>query len=479
MKRQHKVAILKYTTKNFWLLLIPLVRGLIAVGFDLYNWFQGAYLDIIAISLMIGLAVLRWRFVQFQILEDGVAVKTGVLLRNEFTVPYRALSCVSSKRAMWFRPIKAVTVSIDSDSRSVANKRGGADIEIIMKIADYDELYQKAPNNSGAAKITYYASKYNLIFFSLVFSSTLSGVIFLGTLFIQGGRLVGGELERIFITAVTDVTSRVQTIINGVTPLTVALTLVIALGWGFSFFSNLLRHINFKAQRFGGSIIVENGFFSRWKYYVNSARINCADLRQNLLMKACKVMSVHVSCTGYGKSRNEIPVFVPVTTRNRVIGSMRLLLPDFTVSDITLKTKGSYILPFIWAPLLAAAAFPVGAVLAVRFFPGWGSVAKFLLIMGEIPSLYMLAVGFTAKFSTGIGIGESTVTLRYCRTNKFHTVIVPKDKIVYVRLSRTVFQLMNGTADVWVYTRGERAAKHRIRGIPAADAERFMGEYGN
>lgn len=477
MRRQHKIAILKYTTKNFWLLLIPLVRGLIAVGFDFYNWFQGAYLDIIVILLIIGLAVLRWRFVQFQILDDGVAVKMGVILRSEFTVPYKALSCVSSKRAMWLRPIKAVTVSLDSDSHSVTNKRGKADVEIIMKTDDYDELYQKAPSGSSAAKITYYASKYNLIFFSLVFSSTLSGVIFLGTFFIQGGKIVGGELERLLINAVSDVTSKVQTIINGVTPFSVGITLIIALGWGFSFCSNLLRHINFKAQRFGDNIFVENGFFSRWKYYVNCSRINYADLRQNLLMKVCKVMSVHVSCTGYGKSKNEIPVFVPVTTRDRVIGSMRLLLPNFTVSDITVKTKGSYILPFIWGPLIAAAAFPVGAVLGVRFLPNWESVIRFLLIMGEIPSVYMLAVGIAAKFSTGIGIGDNTITLRYCKTNKFHTVIVPKNKIVYVRLSRTVFQLLNGTADIWVYTRGERAAKHRIRGIPVNTAEDFVKIY--
>ena len=288
---------------------------------------------------------------------------------------------------------------------------------------------------------------------------------------------MGGELERIFINAVSDVTSRVQSIIDGVTPFSVGITLIIAWGWGFSFFSNLLRHINFKAQRFGDNIFVENGFFSRWKYYVNCSRINYADLRQNLLMKACRVMSVHVSCTGYGKSKNEIPVFVPITTRDRVIGSMRLLLPNFTVSDITIKTKGSYIMPFIWAPLIAAAAFPVGAVIGVRFLPNWESVIRFLLIMGEIPSVYMLAVGFAAKFSTGIGIGDSTITLKYCRTNKFHTVIVPKNKIVYVRLSRTIFQLLNGTADVWVYTRGERAAKHRIRGIPAAAAEDFVKIY--
>lgn len=477
MKRQHKIAILKYTTKNFWLLLIPLVRGLIAMNFDFYNWVRGAYLDIIVILLIFGLALLRWAFVRFELLEDGFYVKSGIILRSEYTVPYRVLSCVTAKKAVWLRPIRAVTVSLDSDSHSVSNKRGRADVEVIMTLKDYRELYKKAPRNyrdADKAKITYYASKSNLVFFSLVFSSALSGVIFWATLFIQGGRIVGDRLESIFLTTVSDVTERVQTIIDGVTPFSVALSLVIAGSWLISFVSNLLRHINFRAYRRGENVFVENGFFSRWKYYINSRRVNYADLRQNLLMKICRVMSVHVSCTGYGKNRNELPVFVPITTRDRVIGSMRLLLPDLSPTETTLRTRKSYIMPFIWGPLLLTAALPAAAVYASKLFPGWGGIIKFLLIMGEIPSLYMLAVGITGKFSTGIGIGTDSVTLRYCRASQFHTVIVPKDKIAYIRLTRTIFQLLNGTADVHVYTRGEHAAKHRIRGIPAAQAETLM-----
>lgn len=474
MKRQHKIAILKYTTKNFWLLLIPLIRGLIAMNFDFYNWVRGAYLDIIVILLIFGLAALRWAFVRFDTLEDGFYVRSGVILKSEFTVPYRVLSCVTAKKALWLRPIRAVTVSLDSDSQSVSNKRGMADVEIIMTLRDYRELYKKAPRHTDSAKITYCASKSNLVLFSLVFSSTLSGVIFWATLFIQGSRIVGSRLENIFLTTVSDVTQRVQTIINGVTPFAVAISIVIAASWLFSFISNLLRHINFKADRRGENIFVENGFFSRWRYYINSRRINYADLRQNLLMKICRVMSVHVSCTGYGKSRNELPVFVPITTRDRVIGSMRLLLPGLAPADSDLRTKKDYFMPFIWFPLLAAAALPLLAVQAVKLYPDWGSIIKFLMIMGEIPALYMLAVGITAKFSTGIGVGDETLTLRYCKASQFHTVVVPKSRIACVRLTRTVFQLFNGTADVHVYTRGERAARHRIRGIPADKAEELL-----
>ncbi|MCM1023371.1 MAG: PH domain-containing protein [Prevotella sp.] len=478
MSHQHKIAILKYTTRNFWMLLIPLVRGLAAAGFDFYHWLRGAYWDLIVVLLMIGFAVLRWYFVRFEVGEKGISVSHGIFVRNKFTVPYSAIACASAVRSIWMRPIRAVTVALDSDSQSTLGNGKKADVELIVKLTDYTRIYNNIPNKSTNAKITYKASKANLVFFSLVFSSTLSGVIFLGTFFIQGSRIVGNRLEEQFLHAVNDVTELMRKIITGVTPAAVSLTLVIALGWGFSFVSNLLRHINFRIQRCGNNITVRNGFFSKWKYYVNITKVNCADLRQNLLMKICRVTSVHVSCTGYGKSKNEIPVFVPITTKKRVMSSMRMILPNFTLSNISLKPKPSYILPFLWAPLLAAVALPVGAAAAARFFPAWNGIIKFLLIMGEIPSLYLVAVKTAAKFTTGIGFGDDTLTLKYCTLSKFHTVIVPKSRIAYVKLTRTVFQRFNGSCDVWVYSRGERAAKHRVRGIDAKKAEELFGNGG-
>ncbi len=476
MKCQHKIALMKYTTKNFWLLVIPLLRGLAAVGPDFYgfyNWLRGAYWDIMVILLIIGMAYFRWKNIRYEIRGDGIYVKDGIFVRNEFTFPYKAASCVSAKRSVFLRPFKAVTVSLDSDSHSAANKRGKADVELIVPYEDYREIYGKMPKDSNSMKINYHASKRDLFFFSFVFSSTLSGVIFLGTLFIQGGRIVGNELEEIFFTAVSDVTQVVQTIIKGVTPFAVALTLIIAVGWGFSFISNLLRHMDFHIKRYGENIFVENGFFTKRRYYINYSKINCADLRQNLLMKICRVMSVHASCTGYGKEKNGIPVFVPITTRDRVMDSMRLILPKFTVSSISIKTKKSYIIAFVWVPVLLAAGFPIAASIIRTTFPRWDSMIDFLVIMGEIPSIYLLIVKIFAKFTTGIGIDEETVTLKYCSIFQFHTVIVPKNKIVYVRLSQTIFQRGTDVCDVLVYTRGERAVRHRIRGIPTAQAENF------
>ena len=143
MSRQHKIAILKYTTKNFWMLPIPLVRGLAAVRFDVYRWFQGAYWDLIVIMLMIGFAVLRWYFVRFEVGEKGIFISHGILIRNEFTVPYPAVACASATRSLWLRPIRAVTVALDSDSHSTLGHGKKADVELIIKLTS--PQIQKSP----------------------------------------------------------------------------------------------------------------------------------------------------------------------------------------------------------------------------------------------------------------------------------------------------------------------------------------------
>ena len=299
----------------------------------------------------------------------------------------------------------------------------------------------------------------------------------MGTFFIQGSRLVGERLEQEIYSAVNNVTEAVKNAADEATPFSVALTIVIGGGWLLSFIINLLRHIRFAIHRRGENIVVENGYFSRWKYYVNSSRINYADLRQNLLMKAAKIMSVHVSCTGYGKGRNEIPVFVPVTTRQRVMSTMKMMLPDFTLSNIVLKPRRTYIIAYIWLPLALTVGVPFGAIAAARFFPEWSGAIKFLAAMLEIPSVYLLAVKIAAKLSTGIGEGMETLTIRYCRAYQFHTVIVPKMRVAYIKIRRTPFQRVSGCCDVVVYTRGERVQGHRVKGIEFAEADFFAANY--
>lgn len=478
MKRQHPIALLKYTSKNFWLLLIPLVRGLFALRFDFYGWLRGAYVDVLVLMVIMGLAYAVWRNVQYETTDDGINVSKGLFIKEKFFIPYKAMSSVSSKRPLWLRPLNAVEVMLETDSYAATNKTSEPDCKLTLSFDEYKRLFNYLPNEESGAKLSYKAPKAKLLLFSLLFSSTLSGLIFFGTFLIQGGKLVDRELEERFFTAVNDVTEVARRLISGITPVTVGIIIVLAAGWLYSFTENYLRHMNFRVQRCGKSIFVRSGFFSKWKCHINSQFVNYADLRQNLLMKACRVMSVHISCSGYGKKQNEIPVFVPVTMRKNVLGVMRMLLPEFQLKETTIYPHWNYIMRFIGPPMALIFGVMAAAFSLLFIIPDWYSVIFFAAIMGEILSVHLLAVKLAAFYTNSIGFEDNTLSLKYCRFFQFHHLIVPTEKITSVEIYQTVFQRMNQSCDFIVYTKGEGTNAHRVRGLNFKDAERFVHELG-
>lgn len=478
MKKQHPIAILKYISKNFWLLLIPLVRGLFALKFDFYSWISGAYLDILVILLILGLAIFRWWNIYYEIQDKGILFHKGLLVSEDFFIPYRSMSSVTAKRALFFRPLKAVIISVETDSIQGVETQSQADIKIIINLIDYKILYNKIPINKGKSTLTYRAHRTQLLLYSLVFSSSLSGLIYFGTFLIQSGRLVSTELEKIFMGAVNDVTNFAGMVIEGLTPVTVSIIIIIGIGWLISFVTNYLHTLSFCVRRSGKSIFIKSGFFSKWKYYINTERINYADIRQNLLMKLCRVMSVQVCCTGYGKSKNEMPVFVPITTKKSVMGVMKLLLPEYEPKDITVCPKWNYIMRFMGPPTALIFAIIFAAAALVMIFPRWYSVIFFAAVMCEILSVQLLLVKFVAYYTNGVGLEDGVLCLNYCRFYQFHKVVLPVENITSVEIRQTVFQRMNMSCDFVICTRGETTKYHRVRGLDLKEAERAAEKLG-
>ena len=116
MKRQHPLAIIGYTSKNFWLLLIPLIRGLVALKFDFYNWASGAQWDILAVTVMIAAAYMRWYCTSYEVTDDSVHIKTGVIVRRDTDIPFKCISAVTSEENPIYGRFGAILLYIDTDA---------------------------------------------------------------------------------------------------------------------------------------------------------------------------------------------------------------------------------------------------------------------------------------------------------------------------------------------------------------------------
>ncbi|MCI7768183.1 MAG: PH domain-containing protein [Oscillospiraceae bacterium] len=499
MRRQHPAALLGYTTKNFWLLLIPLVRGLWALRFDLYTWTKGAGWDILAVTAMIAIAAVRWYFTFYEIDESGISVKKGMIFRSETNIPCLNVSAVTSEENPVLVRLGAVKVYIDTDSAS--GGKTSADLSLMMYKSDRARLFNilskvfRSPVNKGDKKaknegmsFTYKASSKSLIAFSLLFSSALSGVVLLMTALSGSTDIIGDRLEKDFFKAVNDVSDAVSTLagrlISGISPAGIAISVIIGLGFVISFAANVLRHLNFTVSRRGKCIIITGGMIVRRMYCINSRKINISDMRQNLLMKLFGVTSVHVNCTGYGKRKNELPVFVPICSV-RAAGSggvkgldsvMDRLLPGFSRSETYINPRLSYIMRFIGPPAVLIFAVQLAGLGALMVFPNWRELITFMTVLCEIPSVWLLFAKACAYCTNGINITSDSICAKYCNIYDFHTVTVPLERVSQIRITQTIFQRMNKSCDVHIFTSSEHIGSHRVRSLPIREVQELIRE---
>lgn len=500
MKRQHPYAIVRYTSKNFWLLLIPLLRGLFALRFDFYRWAEGAGWDILVVTVMLGIAVCRWYFTEYEFTSEGIYIDSGLAARVRKRIPLESISAVTSEADPVMEKLKAVKLYIDTDAAS--GGRRDPDLKMIVSASERAKLFnilsafirneceaEKGSSGKNGFNYIYKVSKVSLVVFSVLFSSALSGVILLVTLFSQSGKIIGEKLEQDIITAVNGVTDTVSLLVgklvSSIPPAGILISLVIAAGFVLSFVTNLLRHINFTVERRGRYILISSGLFVKRKYFINTGRINYADMRQNLLMKIFGITSVHISCTGYGKQKNEIPVFVPICGINklndghRITGLknvMEMLLPQFHFSDGFISPGIWYIWRFIGPPAVLVFAVMICGFVASVFFQEWYYLIMFLTVLLEIPSVWLLFVKLGAYCTNGLNIVRRNVCIKYCKGYGYHTVTVPLDRVAEIAITQTVFQRMNRSCDVIVYTNSEYTGYHRVRGLPLGEVRELLEE---
>lgn len=466
-KRQHPVKILGYTTKTFWLLLIPLARSLVAVKFDVATWLAGWWLDMIVLGIMFLYAFLRWIFVTFEIHHNEICANTGLFGFFKVKIPYDKVCTVSLSQGAFYRAMGAYNVYIDTNSGTQFK----SDLNLAMNGYHIVKIkkYSKSDVNLKTS-FSYSPRKRNLLAFSLLFSSTLSGLILFSTLIIQSSRIVGRELEERFFNTVN---SYARTFAIRLPYYVVIFAMIIFGAWLYSFCLNLFRHLNFKVTRTDDKLIITSGFITKRFHMLSLDRINFIDIQQSLLMKLFKICSVHIHCTGYGKSRREIAVLIPVTTLSVVEKTMGLLLPEIKNTKITLKPRLKNIMRYLWPPIWLCCGIPLVAVILGHFINGWSDIIRFVAIMLEIPSVWLLLVKAYSIFTTGVGLNKNYANFCYCRFYKFHNVIVSTRNISKITLYQTPVQYLAKNASFMINTYGETETHHIIKNFPLVKAQRF------
>ena len=467
LHRQHPIKIINYTSKNLWLLLIPVAKYLIAARFDFESWIKTNWLDILAIVGIFAFALLRWIFVYFETEDDGIVAHSGLFGALTTKVYYNEITTFSCCQSYFQRLINACTMYIETNAKAVSD----IDMKLVLSKRSVDKIFGTVTKQcEEKPRMTVKAKKKHLLVFSLLFSSTLYGVVIFATFMFGLYQLVGNEVERELIQRVNGEITRMNTTLFRFTSQIPKIILIImgivVGGWLLSFLANLMRHWQFTATRCGSQILIDSGVLSKRKHVINRSKINYLDYEKSLMMKLFRICSVTVYCTGYGIKHREISALIPITTTKEVRKSLKILVPDVPHSEIEIQTKAGDIPRFIFIPVLLSFLPPILGQLAKFFVNQWHDEITIITVIALVPFAWKIIVSVAAAFNTSVGIKNGYCTLRYCRFFRFHKIIMPQKNISKALISQSWIQKISKRCNLYVYTNSQNTRVHVVPNLP-------------
>ena len=478
-RRQHPVKIIGYTSKTLWLLVIPIAKNIVASNFDIQGWLRTYWLEFITILVIVGWAVFRWLFVFYRIYGDRITVHAGPFGLIRTTVYFGEITALRTEQGYLYRAVKACTLYIETQAVSLTNN----EIKLVISKKSTDEIFKVVSGRSeGEPAFTVAPRRRHMLVFSLIFSSTLSGIIVFGAVTFQMYRIVGGELERQVANKVnsglTEIDSHLLGLSKTVPQAVLFVGAVIAGGWLISFVSSLLENWSFRATRRGGQLLVESGAVKSVRKVIERHSISCFDLHQTLLMKFTRICSVHILCAGYSKSKRQTAALIPIATYGEMAASMRLLAPELGKHRTVIYPARGALRRYTIVPLIMSTLPIVLGTIAKQFSDRWHSEINIFMLAVTVPIVWKTVVaGFASKL-TSFGITKDTLTVSYCKGYQFHRVVVPRGNITEMTVVQNFFQRKNGTCTLLVCTDSETVKQHRVYGLPYKEtAECLAAEF--
>lgn len=457
--RQHPVKILSYTTKSFWLILIPLARDLFASRFTLSQWLYGSWLSILTVVAIFAFALARWLTVTYSIEDNCIISRSGFFGILESKISYRRLSCVSARQGPVLRIFRASTVYLATAGNDKA-------VKLTMSKRSTERLFSHILSETPpSTRYRFVPGNIRLAIFSLLFSSSLSGIIILVTALTQAKRVLGNQPEKLLTSSIYKLSEQARRILGGIPPVLTAVVSVVILLKSISFITNLFRHLNFSITRLGEKLYVESGFVSRRMHILSRENIVFCDIHQSLIMKLSGLCSIRIFCSGYGRKNKELGVLVPITSKERIKSSVKLLLPHMKSVKRQLSPPKGSVMSFVLLPLLLCVGVAL-AVVALKYLqPAFFEVALWLFVVPGYAAIRFLIVRIVSLFTSGLGQDSPLFRLDYCKGFYFHTVIVPSEKISGISLRQSPLQKISGKCTLYVTMCSPTNRKHKLSGM--------------
>ena len=471
MYREHPLKILKYSLKNIWLLIFPLLRGIYTYHFDknwFYIWVKGAWFDIAVLGVILLFGFLRWIFSRIDFTGDELVHRDGIFVRVNTYIPFKNVSSVTVEQPVYLVPFRAMRFRCDTRAGIFKT----VDLKLLVSRKTLRGIMHSMPDIDEKNKIQGIPQPTSLsvLLFSIFFSSGFSGTVYLATFFLKGGDIAYKIISR-SLNILTEETAKItDRLVLKIPTAAIFIGVLFIASWFLSFLVNIFRYGRFTIECDKRCMKIGYGIIDHKEYRIKNSHINYTDLRQNLIMKLIGAVAVNISCAGYGASKNRLPVLLPVKLEKslgknlQVIGIYSGIKNQYCAQP---KGIGSYLLD----PLFAAAMIIPTHDMVAKLFPRFAELSFFVAVMLEIPAVWMIIVKFMALMTSGVTLYDDKIMIRCSSWTKFHTVVSERDKVVKVELGQNCLQAKHGRCSMSIWFEGEEHKRFKIKAMRVKDVK--------
>ena len=477
--------------------------GLIAGDAGALVTLAGAAALIFAACLALSFVV--WRVRTWELADEGLVVRWGLLNRRRLTVPYERIHTVSVNSTLFERVFGLVTLDLDTGAAATegdASKISGlreSEAETLRaellrrKRAGEAPAGEKdagalAPSDPDAPRATFTLTNRQLLLAAASHVSAVGQafalVVLLGngvTQFAEWGLFdldgAGSELAAAEVPALL--------------PLVVGFIVVaMVLGAVISFAVNLLRYAGYRIERYDDRVVVEHGLLSRSSRTIVAGRVQFVSVRQGFvrqLIGYAEVSAQVVAAPGdVGGEPAGSVLLHPFVRMDEVDGFLAQVLPAYAgvLGVVELRALGSVARrravarAAIWWPfavLIIGGALWLFGLSGLLESAGW--LLRPVLVATGILSVVLLAVlifdalrawdaaryGHTARELVFVSGGFTR-----------RTTVVPGTRLQRLSVSASPFQCRAGVATVSARTAAGSEEGLSLRDLPAADADDLL-----
>lgn len=473
MKREfkaHPLMILNYMKPFLFILIIPLIKGIIQ--YILYKRATGILaMETAAAAVIILIGLLKCRSFSLVCDKNGVKITDGIFIKKVSYISVSKLSSVQTVQNLLDAVLGAVTYCVNTE----AGKKGKPDFKYKLSLKDSNSVSEVLYGKSDYTAVRFSALKVAVM--AATTSSAVTGMIVGVPIINKAGKLLGIALNNILFEEINNVSDQVK---SPFPPIVNAITLILLLGYAVSFVYSFLKYINFSLFLEEDKIEVRSGFFVRNRTSFKKSTVNDVIIDQTPLMRVFKRYAMKVSVGGYGNSKSETAVLVPSERRGTIKRQFQAYFP-FLIPDGKLLHASRNKLTksrFLFFPVLYLCLLTAAAIIPAVIFPNFTRLILFLYSVGAtVIAYYAYLCIFDYRFGK-LRIGKNIYAqgIKGFSTYEFYCLA---QNVGEIKIIRTLPDRNYGTCNVTVAVRSESADSVTVRHLDYKTVKTHIAEnYG-